>query len=53
MISEFLGFDEKIILGYEGKYGAIIPFVIGMCILLYYYLIQRPVGIKKQKTVIM
>jgi len=53
MISEFLGFDEKIILGYEGKYGAIIPFVIGMCILLYYYLIQRPVEIKKQKTVIM
>jgi len=53
MISEFLGFDEKIILGYEGKYGAVIPFVIGICFLLYYYLIQRPVEIKRQKTVMM
>ena len=53
MISEFLGFDEKIILGYEGKYGAVIPFVIGMLILLYYYLIQRPIEIKRQKAVMM
>ena len=53
MISEFLGFDEKIILGYEGKYGAVIPFVIGMCILLYYYLIQRPMEMKRQKAVTM
>ena len=53
MISEFLGFDEKIILGYEGKYGAVIPFLIGMSILLYYYLIQRPIEIKRQKAVTM
>jgi hypothetical protein len=53
MISEFLGFDEKLILGYEGKYGAVIPFVIGMLILLYYYLIQRPVDLKRQKAVMM
>lgn len=53
MISEFLSFDEKIILGYEGKYIAVIPFVIGMSILLYYYLIQRPIEIKRQKAVTM
>ncbi|HVE60627.1 MAG TPA: hypothetical protein VNA26_02330 [Chitinophagaceae bacterium] len=42
MISEFLGFDETAIWqGIEGKYFAVIPFVIGVFILLYYYSFQR------------
>ncbi len=53
MVSEFLGFDEKRIAGYEGKYIAVIPFLIGMAILLYYYLIQRPLEMKKQKEITM
>ena len=50
MISEFLKFDEKIIAGYEGKYIAVIPFLTGMAILLFYYLFQRPVELRKQKA---
>ncbi len=43
MISEFFGFDERpIIFGVEGKYMAVIPFVIGVLILAYYYLFQKP-----------
>jgi Flp pilus assembly protein protease CpaA len=53
MISEFLGFDEKLIGGYEGKYIAVIPFLTGMVILLYYYIIQRPLEIKKHKKTTM
>jgi len=49
MISEFLGFDEKTVMGYEARYITVIPFVIGMSILLYYYLIQRPAEIRKHK----
>ncbi len=49
MISEFLDFDEKLIAGYEGKYISVIPFLIGIAILLYYYLIQRPLELKKNK----
>ena len=49
MVSEFLGFDEKLIAGYEGKYISVIPFLIGIAILLYYYLIQRPLELKKNK----
>jgi len=53
MISEFFGFDENIIMGYEGKYLAVIPFVIGMAILLYYYLIQRPAELRKHREISM
>ena len=43
MISEFFGFDEKIIaFGIEGKYLATIPFAIGVLILAYYYIFQKP-----------
>jgi hypothetical protein len=43
MISEFFGFDETaIILGIEGKYFAIIPFAMGILILAFYYLFQKP-----------
>lgn len=42
MISEFFGFDETVIVwGIEGKYISIIPFAIGVLVLLYYYLFQR------------
>lgn len=41
MISEFLGFDETLIGNvFQGKYLALIPFSIGILILLYYYLIK-------------
>jgi hypothetical protein len=43
MISEFFGFDEtSFIYGIEGKYFAIIPFTIGVLILAFYYLFQKP-----------
>ena len=43
MISEFFGFDEMPIFGeYEGKHLAMIPFIIGVLILVWYYLFQRP-----------
>jgi hypothetical protein len=53
MISEFLGFDQKLIAGFEGKYIAVVPFLTGMAILLYYYLVQRPIEIKKHKEITM
>ena len=50
MISEFFGFDEKIIaFGIEGKFLALIPFITGVLILAYYYLFQKP---KESKEVI-
>lgn len=43
MISEFFGFDEKILLfGLTGKQTSMIPFCIGLVFLAYYYLIWRP-----------
>ena len=41
MISEFFEFDTSLFLGFEGKYFALIPFAIGILILLWYYLFQR------------
>jgi hypothetical protein len=42
MISEFFGFDTiKMWNGFEGKHLALIPFSIGIIILLYYYLFQK------------
>ena len=43
MIAEFFGFDESIVWqNINGKHLAIIPFGIGVLILVYYYLFQRP-----------
>ena len=43
MISEFFGFDQTLILGlFEGKYFAVIPFALGVIILFYYHIFQRP-----------
>ncbi|HEX2535669.1 MAG TPA: hypothetical protein VHK69_18135 [Chitinophagaceae bacterium] len=43
MISEFFGFDEAPVWkGIEGKHLAIIPFAIGLLILLWYYLLVKP-----------
>jgi hypothetical protein len=43
MISEFFGFDEELIWkGFTGKHMALIPFITGAMILLYYYAVQRP-----------
>lgn len=52
MISEFFHFDEMIIGKYfTGKQLALIPFIAGLAILLYYYIIQRPKEIARQKPV--
>jgi hypothetical protein len=52
MVSEFYGFDEMPIWsGYEGKHLAMLPFLSGVLILMYYYLIQRPKEIRKQEAV--
>ena len=54
MISEFFHFDAmQIWNGYEGKHLALIPFVTGATILLYYYIVQRPKELKKHKAVTM
>ena len=54
MISEFFEFDETPVLyGFEGKYIAMIPFVIGVLILAWYYLIQRRKEVKKENVVTM
>ena len=43
MISEFFGFDQvQLLYGIEGKYVATIPFSIGVLILAYYYIFQKP-----------
>lgn len=43
MISEFLNFDTRVLFGdYTFKHLAIIPFVLGLLVLGYYYLWWRP-----------
>ncbi|WP_426490934.1 hypothetical protein [Hymenobacter sp. 102] len=43
MISEFAGFDTvRVWGGITGKHLALVPFLTGLIILLYYYLVQRP-----------
>lgn len=43
MISEFFAFDETILFaGLTGKQTAMIPFVLGLLCLIYYYLIWKP-----------
>jgi hypothetical protein len=42
MISEFFGFDTTHVWGgFTGKHLALIPFALGIFVLLYYYLFQR------------
>lgn len=51
MISEFIGFDATPVWGdFTGKHLALIPFLTGAGILMYYYLIQRPRMLRQQKT---
>ncbi|HLF44910.1 MAG TPA: hypothetical protein VI548_00690 [Chitinophagaceae bacterium] len=52
MISEFWGFDEiHIWAGFEGKHLSMIPFLIGIFILAWYYLIQRTGEIHEKQVV--
>ena len=52
MISEFVGIDEvPVWREYTGKHLALIPFMIGMLLLLHYYAIQRPRELKLKKAV--
>ena len=54
MVSEFFGFDEMIIWqDITGKHLALVPFLAGAVILLYYYAVQRPMEMRKQKQVTM
>lgn len=49
MVSEFLGFDKMPVWqNFEGKHLALIPFFIGIMILVYYYLFQKPGAEKEQ-----
>jgi hypothetical protein len=49
MISEFFGFDTTPVWrSFEGKHLALIPFAIGIFILMYYYLFQRNAEEKAQ-----
>jgi len=52
MISEFFGFDEDIVWGeFSGRHIALIPFISGALILLWYYAVQRPREIRQHKEV--
>lgn len=52
MITEFFGFDTIVIWrNFTGKHLALIPFIIGLSLLLYYYAVQRPKEIKLEKSV--
>ena len=54
MISEFFGFDDVKVFGeYEGKHLAMIPFIIGVVILAWYYLIEQPKEGKSEQVVTM
>jgi hypothetical protein len=54
MISEFFHFDETIFFGViTGKHLALIPFIIGSAILLWYYLVVRPREMKTKQVVTM
>ena len=54
MISEFFGFDDMHIWnGYEGKHLAMIPFIIGVLILTWYYVVQRTKEVKEEQVVTM
>jgi hypothetical protein len=54
MISEFLGFDSILIWReFTGKHLALIPFITGAIILLYYYVVQRPKELKEKQVITM
>lgn len=54
MISEFFDFDEAIVWrDYTGKHMAMIPFITGATILLYYYTVQRPKEMRRHRKVTM
>lgn len=43
MVSEFFHFDEVLVRpGVTGKHLSIIPFTLGLLVLAYYYLVQKP-----------
>ncbi|HEX8348933.1 MAG TPA: hypothetical protein VF598_03155 [Hymenobacter sp.] len=51
MISEFFGFDTLLIgRTITGKHLALIPFLLGLLILAYYYLVQRPREAKQEQA---
>ena len=52
MISEFYGFDEvQVWRQFEGKHVSLIPFVLGILVLVYYYVFKLPS--EKEESVIM
>jgi hypothetical protein len=54
MVSEFFGFDTIMVWkDFTGKHIALIPFITGASILLYYYTVQRPRELKKKHKVTM
>ena len=54
MISEFFGFDDALVWrDFTGKHVALLPFISGALILLYYYVVQRPRELKMRKEVTM
>jgi hypothetical protein len=53
MISEFFGFDTALVApGITGKHLALLPFVAGLLVLAYYYLVQRPRQARQQPAVL-
>lgn len=54
MIAEFFHFDEMLVWKeFTGKHLALIPFITGALILLYYYVVQRPRELKEETVVTM
>lgn len=51
MISEFFGFSEIVVWkNFTRKHLALVPFITGSLILLYYYAVQRPQDIRAQRA---
>jgi hypothetical protein len=54
MAAEFFGFDDVVVWKeFTGKHLALVPFITGAMILLYYYVIQRPRELKGKSAVSM
>ena len=52
MISEFYGFDEmRVWRQFEGRHLSLVPFVLGILVLVYYYVFKLPS--EKEENVIM
>lgn len=54
MVSEFFHFDEvQLVAGVTGKHLALLPFLAGLGVLAWYYLVQKPLETKPEQVATM